>query len=73
MHSLRKRLFCWGRFLQNGDDERADKAKRLLKKIHDNEFITAFSGHFSAGKSTMINALVGDRVLPSSPIQQVPI
>ena len=65
---LKKALVLLGRFLQNGDDERADKAKRLLKKIHDNEFITAFSGHFSAGKSTMINALVGDRVLPSSPI-----
>ena len=65
---LQKTLVLLERFLQSGDEERADKAKRLLKKIYDNEFITAFSGHFSAGKSTMINALIGDHVLPSSPI-----
>ena len=56
------------RFHQNGDEERAEKAKKLIKKIHDNEFITAFSGHFSAGKSTMINSLIGEQILPSSPI-----
>ncbi|QQZ11078.1 dynamin family protein [Heyndrickxia vini] len=56
------------RFEQNGDMERADKAKRLLKKRIDHEFIIAFCGHFSAGKSTMINSLLGDTVLPTSPI-----
>ncbi|HEY4554181.1 MAG TPA: dynamin family protein, partial [Bacillaceae bacterium] len=56
------------RFRLNGDHERAEKAEKLVKKIHEKEFIAAFSGHFSAGKSTMINALIGDRVLPSSPI-----
>ncbi|MBL5830656.1 dynamin family protein [Heyndrickxia sporothermodurans] len=56
------------RFKQNGDWERVDKAKKLLKKRIDHEFIIAFCGHFSAGKSTMINSLLGDNVLPTSPI-----
>lgn len=53
---------------QNKDNERIRKVEKLIKKIYDREFITAFSGHFSAGKSTMINALIGEEVLPSSPI-----
>lgn len=53
---------------QNKDNERIQKVEKLIKKIYDREFITAFSGHFSAGKSTMINALIGEEVLPSSPI-----
>jgi predicted GTPase len=56
------------RFKENGDIERAEKAESLLKKLHHGEFIVAFCGHFSAGKSTMINTLLGENVLPSSPI-----
>ncbi len=65
---LQKTLTLLDRFQQNGDRVRVEKAEQLLRKIHEKEFITAFSGHFSAGKSTMINALIGDQVLPSSPI-----
>lgn len=65
---LQKALTLLLRFQQNGDSVRAEKAAKLLKKMHENEFITAFSGHFSAGKSTMINALIGEQILPSSPI-----
>ncbi|GLY09749.1 dynamin family protein [Pseudobacillus badius] len=55
-------------FQRAGDEERARKAKLFLKKLHDEEFIVAFCGHFSAGKSTMINELTGENLLPSSPI-----
>ncbi|WP_100402506.1 dynamin family protein [Bacillus sp. FJAT-42315] len=55
-------------FEQYGDEERARKAKLFLRKLHDEEFIVAFCGHFSAGKSTMINELTGEKLLPSSPI-----
>ncbi|WP_335869653.1 dynamin family protein [Bacillus sp. 2205SS5-2] len=55
-------------FLQHGDEERAEKAVQLGKKIYKGEWIIAFCGHFSAGKSTMINALTGEELLPSSPI-----
>src|SRR5699024_2276006 len=37
-------------------------------KQQKNEFNISFSGHFSAGKSSMINYLLGKDVLPKSPI-----
>ncbi|MCA1054578.1 dynamin family protein [Rossellomorea aquimaris] len=55
-------------FRSKGDDERALKAERLAEKLYNQEFILAFCGHFSAGKSTMINYLMGEEILPSSPI-----
>ncbi|OXS54809.1 dynamin family protein [Bacillus sp. V-88] len=55
-------------FLQNGDGERASKVERLAEKLNNHELILAFCGHFSAGKSTMINRLMGEDILPSSPI-----
>ena len=55
-------------FLQSGDEERASKVERLAEKLNKHELILAFCGHFSAGKSTMINRLMGEDILPSSPI-----
>ncbi|TMU86815.1 hypothetical protein FGG79_01315 [Bacillus sp. BHET2] len=55
-------------FLHSGDQERAGKVERLAEKLHNHELILAFCGHFSAGKSTMINRLMGEEILPSSPI-----
>ncbi|TCS94675.1 dynamin family protein [Hazenella coriacea] len=45
-----------------------NKMVDLLKKAHQQEFSIAFCGHFSAGKSTMVNRLFGKDVLPTSPI-----
>lgn len=55
-------------FLTNEDDERKGKAALLANKIIEKEYTIAFAGHFSAGKSSTINALTGDDLLPSSPI-----
>lgn len=55
-------------FLRNHDQESANKAKQLLFKLHHQEYAIAFCGHFSAGKSSMINRLMGEELLPSSPI-----
>lgn len=51
-----------------GDVENADKIKQLVEKVRKKEFIIGFCGHFSAGKSTMMNQLMEKEVLPSSPI-----
>jgi small GTP-binding protein len=51
-----------------GDVNNAKKAAQLLDKLSNNEITAAFCGHFSAGKSSMINMLLGGEVLPSSPI-----
>ncbi|WP_147533732.1 dynamin family protein [Bacillus marasmi] len=55
-------------FKQNQDEQTANRAEQLAKKLSKQEFSIAFCGHFSAGKSTMINRLVGENLLPSSPI-----
>ncbi|ARJ40237.1 GTPase [Sporosarcina ureae] len=55
-------------FSNNEDDERKAKTTLLANKIIDKEYTIAFAGHFSAGKSSTINALTGDDLLPSSPI-----
>ncbi|WP_033541635.1 dynamin family protein [Planococcus sp. CAU13] len=55
-------------FEENDDSDRAAKAKLFGKKILKNQFIIGFAGHFSSGKSSMINALTGETLLPSSPI-----
>lgn len=44
------------------------KLIQLAEKTLHQEYSVAFCGHFSAGKSTMINRLIGDNILPSSPI-----
>ncbi|MFD9626708.1 dynamin family protein [Peribacillus muralis] len=56
------------KFQSAGDTGNADKLKQLIMKVNDEEFIIAFCGHFSAGKSSMINFLLDEQVLPSSPI-----
>lgn len=55
-------------FIDHQDGEHAGKIKELAKKLESQEFVIAFCGHFSAGKSTMINRLIGENLLPSSPI-----
>jgi predicted GTPase len=58
----------YGYLSEQGDVENAEKTKQLAKKLENREFMIAFCGHFSAGKSTMINRVVGENLLPSSPI-----
>ncbi|MBP1961886.1 dynamin family protein [Paenibacillus aceris] len=51
-----------------GDLDNASKLEQLLVKIDAGRMNIAFCGHFSAGKSTLINQLCGHALLPSSPI-----
>ncbi|WP_144511386.1 dynamin family protein [Bacillus sp. FJAT-22090] len=55
-------------FLQQHDEERYAKAKLFSQKLEQGTFTIAFAGHFSAGKSSMINALIDEQLLPTSPI-----
>src|SRR5699024_12552053 len=54
--------------LSNKDNNNAKKIIDLYEKEQKKEFVIGFSGHFSAGKSSMINALLGKEILPKSPI-----
>lgn len=52
----------------SGDAIHSAKLREILAKFKQKRLIITFSGHFSAGKSTLINELVGHPLLPSSPI-----
>lgn len=52
----------------SSDQLRLDKLDKFSEKLLKREFTIAFAGHFSAGKSSMINALTGESILPTSPI-----
>ncbi|MEH7252089.1 dynamin family protein [Neobacillus niacini] len=67
--SLKNKILALYEYLvKQNDTENAEKTKELAKKLQNREFTIAFCGHFSAGKSTMINKVVGENLLPSSPI-----
>lgn len=55
-------------FNKENSDIVSGKILDLIEKKRNNEFVIGFAGHFSAGKSSMINELVGESILPSSPI-----
>src|SRR5699024_4440563 len=52
----------------NHDEENAEKILELYQKLENGELMISFSGHFSAGKSSIINNLLGQDILPKSPI-----
>ena len=55
-------------YQHNGDTERMEKTSLFARKLQQKEYVIGFAGHFSAGKSSMINALSGENLLASSPI-----
>ncbi|MGD6795154.1 dynamin family protein [Metabacillus indicus] len=65
-HLLPRTAAVWNKI--QDEPETADKLIELFYKIQKNTKHIAFTGHFSAGKSTMINTLLGEEVLPTSPI-----
>ncbi|QGQ96809.1 dynamin family protein [Paenibacillus psychroresistens] len=52
----------------SGDEFHAQKLQQLKLKYKSGQLNIAFCGHFSAGKSSVINALCEYPLLPSSPI-----
>ncbi len=53
---------------REGNQTAADQISELADKVQSGRLDIAFCGHFSAGKSSLINALSGAQLLPSSPI-----
>ena len=53
---------------RTGDQETVQKLEAYAKKWQEQTLHIGFCGLFSAGKSSMINALLGERILPSNPI-----
>lgn len=57
-----------GKFTISSDFDNANKMQELVKKFQQEEITIAFCGHFSSGKSSIINYLLGSEILPTSPI-----
>ena len=51
-----------------GDAVQSAKLAELSDKLRSGRMTVAFCGHFSAGKSTLVNSLCGATLLPASPI-----
>lgn len=62
LHRLKKQMELWG------DEGSAEIIADLERKAGAAELTLGFCGHFSAGKSSMINRLCGSPVLPSGPV-----
>ncbi|MFT7820639.1 dynamin family protein [Bacillus siamensis] len=58
----------YAQFLDHHDEKRADQLAAIMKKAADEEVYIAFTGHYSAGKSSLLNTLLGEDILPTSPI-----
>ncbi|WP_167746969.1 dynamin family protein [Cohnella luojiensis] len=56
------------RTAENGDAIQAEKYLELSEKLRIGRLTVAFCGHFSAGKSTLVNTICGATLLPASPI-----
>ncbi|MEF3308151.1 dynamin family protein [Paenibacillus sp. GYB004] len=69
MTDAEKSIRAIGRAMaEAGDRNHAEKLEQLAGKAADQALNIAFCGHFSAGKSSLINKLCGHQLLPSSPI-----
>ncbi len=57
-----------------GTDRVADEARELAARVSEGRFYVACVGQFKRGKSTLINALIGDPILPVGfiPVTAVP-
>ncbi|GGH80826.1 GTPase Era involved in 16S rRNA processing [Pullulanibacillus pueri] len=61
-------LSLYNLFKNSGDALRTRQTFNLLKKYQDERFDICFCGHFSAGKSSLLNELMNEDILPTSPI-----
>jgi len=58
----------FGELRKNGDDKRSAQLAGIIRKWLRKEVYIALTGHYSAGKSSLLNALLQEDVLPTSPI-----
>ncbi|CAM3737475.1 dynamin family protein [Alkalicoccus chagannorensis] len=49
-------------------EQEQERLRRIEEKKESGTFEIAFCGHFSAGKSTLLNGILGAELLPTSPI-----
>ncbi|MEK3709772.1 dynamin family protein [Bacillus sp. FSL K6-1005] len=65
---LYKTGVLYEQMVENQDEKRAAKLASVVEKAADDEIYIAFTGHYSAGKSSLLNFLLMENILPTSPI-----
>ncbi|MFC6291440.1 dynamin family protein [Macrococcus epidermidis] len=45
-----------------------EQINEIIKKVHQDQVVISFIGHFSSGKSSLINHIFNENILPSSPV-----
>ncbi|MDR4435434.1 dynamin family protein [Bacillus tequilensis] len=65
---LHKTGELYKQLIENQDEQRAAKLAAVVQKAADEEIYIAFTGHYSAGKSSLLNCLLMENILPTSPI-----
>lgn len=45
-----------------------EQINEIIKKVHQEQVVISFIGHFSSGKSSLINHIFNENILPSSPV-----
>ncbi|MFD2115898.1 dynamin family protein [Paenibacillus yanchengensis] len=69
VQSIAQALYDITAAMENRQDfKHSRQIQQLSSKLIDDRLTVALCGHFSAGKSTLINTLCGAKLLPSSPI-----
>lgn len=69
VHWMIKMALLYQSFKEHGDHQNASKLRDWYKKlVMDQNISLAFCGHFSAGKSSLLNKIMKNQLLPSSPI-----
>lgn len=69
LYTEKQRLISlYEEFHEMKQSKEQEQLSKLFLKVAKEEFAIAFCGHFSAGKSSLINSLSQTGILPSSPI-----
>lgn len=64
--SLQERLRLLREMVE--EDPAVAELRELEEKLEEQQFMIGFCGHFSAGKSSLINTLCGKKVMPTGPL-----
>lgn len=68
-HEQIKQLYQLKKEVEKSDNQiLVGQINEIIKKIHQEQTVISFIGHFSSGKSSLINHIFNEAMLPSSPV-----
>lgn len=68
-HEQIKQLYQLKKEVEKSDNViLVEQINEIIKKIHQEQVVISFIGHFSSGKSSLINRIFDENILPSSPV-----